>query len=1218
MLSRAHLFGIAGGALLSTLAYAEAPRGPRNQMPQGGGVIYPAWRAEYFVNPDLRGTPSYTRSDIRISFDWQDWRPVLGVRAESARSFPTDNFSARWSGTLIARFDELYTFKLTSDERARLRIRPSGNPEWQTLIDAWEPHPRRSDQAQIALKPGQRYEIQIEYADLTGDAVCDLRWSSPSTPEEIVDYVSGNSIHFPMPEPLADLYSFSGTNENAAALGGIKVDDNGWPTEDFKVSLSQGFAHYAGRLRIDFKGQAEVRMGGVFVVGEKTFDGILPKGEGYDPATNTTRAYIDVAASDGPDMTKSVIQMVNTQRTPQSPVGSGMTELSVMLPKQVHGKETHEPGEVISQEARDAFLPVFSFRVQRTGLNEIAKWDERTLPSYSKIIGQKWRADMAYEKIILAANELGRDLHLNYSDSCDAEFMHKLALLMRYGSDGKEPYTQPTPNPIWPPLNPNLRLYLEHGNEMGWSGIQPREWTKRYDREIFRKDANPVWKVINFDGAVQDNSHFGVMRYHAYRTVMMSNAMRGVFGDQAMGDRIRVCLFGQYERWFQNGMLQFIDDYYNNPKYVKTPRAVSEILWGAGPAVYYGTTNNFMVGEAMYLNDGNFEAYNVPDGQAAIRPQGGAWAFEGNAGIVDNRAPRHLAITPTQSNATHKVDGQTAVGYRITVGNRDLYVYEVGRVVVDGDRARGFVNICTLDGQSVNNTKHAAAEFRETKTGDIVYSPLEYNGWATTDSSRVGVWKLDAGKSYLVLTNATPGTTIPGADTKLSAGPGLTIDGGVLLPGASVGQRGVDADSIQLVSSAGTGFPLATFRYSFATEASAGIKLAAADPLVDPTWPEGGKGKSFVPEYHRSGQQLAFIAGTGTIRQRFKVEKPSEYALVFTGHSSTNHGERDGDLPFRILINDEVIWNNARMGVSRKPAGGVFQWGTRYVHLDPGEHLLTIEADSPDTTRIAYFYAMHIGDIQDFAGGDTARNFLGAGAATGQTDGRFALVAQLTTAMAQNWGLVPYAYEGGTSAGGDWGGGNLFYADQFKWDHPLSKVADNQWAHFWHSYGGANAFYYYPGFIYKFIHRAEDFMPWAAAIERAHTWVLEPKGTVAAPVTFSPIKDKHYQSQPASTFDGWDHPFESGNAYQAGTESMKTPAMWKGFVFRAPSAGEYTITATTAGNGRIRLIVNDNQADVEAAAGGTASVKLFLTQSVHAIRVELVEGEIELKSVEVK
>ncbi|MFP4224848.1 MAG: PA14 domain-containing protein [Phycisphaeraceae bacterium] len=1210
----------AGLVLAATFAGSAFAAGPKNRMPQGGGVIYPAWTGEYFANPDLQGEPDWTRSDVRVRFDWEDWRPVLGVRAESVREFPNDHFSARWTGKIISRYDEDYTFKLESDEQARLKIKPESESEWTTLIDAWDPHERRVDEATMHLTPGTKYDVVIEYADQTGDAVCTLRWESPSTPEEVVDYVSGNSVHFMHPHVLADLSSFSGKGKYTAAKGGIEVDEDGWPTEDFSYSMMNGYTHHAGRVLLSFRGQAEVHMPGTFIVDGERFEGTLPKGKGYDPETNLTRAQVEIPPGPDDETTTSAVEMRETQRTPDSPVGSGVTDLYVMASRQVNGNEPHEPGEIIHQEARDAFLPVFSFRVQRTGLNSVAKWDERTVPTYSKIMGQHWRADMAYEKLILAANETGRDLHLNYSDSADDEFMRKLALLMKYGSDGKEPYTKPTKNPEWPPLNPNLRLYLEHGNEMGWSGIQPREWSKRYDSEIFRNDDNPIWQVLNFDGAVQNDRHFGLMRYHAYRTVKISDHMRDVFGDDAMGETVRVMLFGQYERWFQNGLMQFIDDYYNNPEYVDNPRPVSDFLWGTGPAVYYGTTNNFMTSDEARLQGGNFEDYQLQPGQAEMRPTGGAWQFAGNAGVVNNQGERHLAFDPNslQGDPSHAIDGTAAVGYQVTVGDEDLYVYQVGRQVHEGEKGRSYVLITDLEGNTPIQSKHGDAELNQGKPGEVLFSPLEHCGWATSDSSRVGVWRLEAGKSYLVLANIRGGATVPGPDTRLDAGPGLTIDGGVLLDGEFLGRGGVDVDNLQLVSGKGTGFPLPTFRYAFPIQAAPGIKVAPSDPLVDPTWPEGGKGKSFVPEYHRSGENFAFIAGKGRISQTFEVDEDSEYALVFTGNSSlTDPESRDGELPFDISIDGERVWAGQRMGLSRKPKGGLFQWGTHYLPLEAGEHTLTIEADGDDPSKIAYFYAMHVGDIMDYAGGEDASNFLGAGAATGQTDGRFALISQLTTAEAQLWGLVPYAYEGGTNAGGDWGGGNLFYANQFKWDHPVSKVADNQWAHFWHNYGGANAFYYYPGFVYSHIHKAEEYMPWAAAIDRAHTWVLDPEGPTAAPVTFTPDQ-KHFQSVRASTWQGWYHAFMDDNRFADVTDALDQEGMWKGFVFRAPETGEYTVAAETSGDGKLELIVNDSQAVVENAAGGTTSTKVYLNEGVHAVKVKNAGGKFDLEKVRVE
>ncbi|RMD83011.1 MAG: hypothetical protein D6820_02875, partial [Lentisphaerae bacterium] len=350
---------------------------PRNRLPQGGGVIYPAWKGEYWSNPEFRGKPAWTRSDIRIRFDWEDWRPVLGVRAESVRNFPIDNFSVRWTGTIIARFNEKYTFKLISDERARLKIRPEGASQWQTLIDAWQPHRRRLDKASITLSPGIRYDVVVEYVDLSGDAVCILKWESPGTPEEVIDYVSGNSVHFMIPHVFADLFCFAGRPQGfpakSAEAGNVKCDENGWPAQDFSRALLQGFSFYTGRGLISFKGLAEVSISGAtFEVNGKKYS-TLPKGVGYDPATNKTRAFV-MWAKTKDNTAKSVLKMQKTQRSPKHPLGSGVTDLHVMLSRHVNGLVPHEPGEIINQETRDAFLPVFTFRVQQTGLNDIVQW----------------------------------------------------------------------------------------------------------------------------------------------------------------------------------------------------------------------------------------------------------------------------------------------------------------------------------------------------------------------------------------------------------------------------------------------------------------------------------------------------------------------------------------------------------------------------------------------------------------------------------------------------------------------------------------------------------------------------------------------------------------------------------------------------------------------------------------------------------------------------
>jgi hypothetical protein len=1196
----------------AALAAQAAPSAPKNRVPQGGGVIYPAWTGEYWANPTMQGKPDYTRSDIRVRFDWQDWQPILGVHAESVRNFPTDRFSARWTGKIIARFNEDYTFRLTSDEQARIQIKPEGSSEWKTLIDAWAPHKRRDDTATMALKPGVNYDVVIDYAEGTGDAVCSLYWSSPSTPEEIVDYVSGNGVHFTIPEVLANLFSFSGQPREAvgpANSAGGNTDSNGWPTADFSTALIQGYTFYVGRGMIVFKGQADVSMGNAtFEVDGKSYP-TLPKGVGYNPKSNETRAFVIWTESKGENLTTSVISMKNTQRTPGSPVGSGVTDLEVMCPRHVNGTEPQEPGEIISQEARDTYLPVYMFRDQKTGLNDIVKWDERTLPAYSKIQGQIWRSDIAYEKLILAANEIGRDIHLNFGGSIDEEFMYKLALLFKYGSDGKEPYTKPTPNPVWPPLSPNLRLYLEHGNEMGWSAIQPRAWSQDFERLC--KEKGEIYNILNFDGNIKTG---GIYRYHAYRTVRMSENMRKVWGDAAMGDRIRVLLFGQYANWCQEGMCQFINDYYNNPAFVKTPRPVSEILFAAGPAIYYGTINNFCTGDKVYIKNCNFEETQIKPGEAKIAPVSKGWKFEGGTGVVDLKTTRLEAVTAMQPSGSLKIVGKAAAGFQFTVGDKDLFVYEVGRIAQKGEKGKAATTIVMLNGNPVAGSKHPATELEKVKAGEISYTTLEYCGWATSDSSRIGVWRLEAGKTYALITDVN-NVDLPSADSQLTSGNGIKIDGGVLIQGATISIRGI-SQKVEKVSGSGTGFPIVNFRYAFAQEPATGMAIAPSDPMLDPTWSKGGKGKSFIPDSHRNISKAAFIAGKGKLSTTVTIDKKGEYALIFTANGSLNKpGTRDGDLPFTITIGGKQVWSDT-VGESRKPNGGVFQWGTDYLTLEPGEHEIVFESTKNSPKDTVYIYAMHLGNLENYYGGPGAPNFLGAGAATGQTDSGFEYNTKVATSMAQLWGLVPYAYEGGTQAGGDWNGGKLNYPDQFKWNHPMSKVADNNWANLWHNYGGADAMYYYPGFEYRYMYKAETFMPWSASIDRAHTWVLEPKGPVAAPTIFK-VEVPHFQGEPNSTWAGWLHPWSS-NYSKNDKGATLTQNQWKGFIFRAPKTGEYTITAKTSGGGKVKLFVNDSQSIVEGASGTPVETKVHLTQGIHSVRVLNTDGSFAFQSLEVK
>jgi hypothetical protein len=121
----------------------------------------------YYDNLDFTGS-SVTRYDAQVAFDWGTSSPHEVVGSEQ--------WAARWTGQVVPNRSELHTFYITSDEGARLWV--NGTP----VIDDWAAHTKRERaSAPVYLEAGKRYDIKLEYYDNVGQAVMQLRWSSPGT-----------------------------------------------------------------------------------------------------------------------------------------------------------------------------------------------------------------------------------------------------------------------------------------------------------------------------------------------------------------------------------------------------------------------------------------------------------------------------------------------------------------------------------------------------------------------------------------------------------------------------------------------------------------------------------------------------------------------------------------------------------------------------------------------------------------------------------------------------------------------------------------------------------------------------------------------------------------------------------------------------------------------------------------------------------------------------
>ncbi|MFC1604660.1 PA14 domain-containing protein, partial [Planctomycetota bacterium] len=133
----------------------------------GGGI-----RADYYEGMNF-DNHVLTRIDPQINFDWGDPGspdPAVG----------DDNFSVRWTGEVEAAFTETYTFYPTTNDGVRLWV------DGQLLVDRWFEQSPTENRGTIDLAAGNTYGIVMEYFENDGGAVAELRWSSTSTPKQLI------------------------------------------------------------------------------------------------------------------------------------------------------------------------------------------------------------------------------------------------------------------------------------------------------------------------------------------------------------------------------------------------------------------------------------------------------------------------------------------------------------------------------------------------------------------------------------------------------------------------------------------------------------------------------------------------------------------------------------------------------------------------------------------------------------------------------------------------------------------------------------------------------------------------------------------------------------------------------------------------------------------------------------------------------------------------
>lgn len=414
--------------------------------------------------------------------------------------------------------------------------------------------------------------------------------------------------------PYADLIKLARSqNQPWTNTPSTSQDADGWPNRDVDLGVVFGLDRLHGTYALSFEGQA--------TVGLHLIKGSIAN-QRYDRRTNVTTATITIPASEASTPTL-VLTFRQTRKTPASATDTGVAKVRLMRPQVPGGATPFPSGRLFSFRNADGSWTSYAqllrrFEVLRTmdftatNSNQQVAWADRVLPSAWSIstdtplnaFREKPRG-APWEHVVLFANEIFPDaatreraIWINVPVLASDDYILQLARLFRYGSDGVTAYTSTQARPVYPPLDPGIKLYVEYSNELWNAGFS--QWRANHDAALAEAAAYPRrLGPLSYDREpVAPGDPWGFeYRRQARRTVEISNIFRSVFGDAAMTRRIRPVIGTQaVNRGSAQWPLLWIFNFYGN-----------------GDGKHWGPGGDFAPGGAFASTVGRWAA--PPDGQ---------------------------------------------------------------------------------------------------------------------------------------------------------------------------------------------------------------------------------------------------------------------------------------------------------------------------------------------------------------------------------------------------------------------------------------------------------------------------------------------------------------------------------------------------------------------------------------------------------------------------
>lgn len=409
---------------------------------------------------------------------------------------------------------------------------------------------------------------------------------------------AGMNLHWVrdwLPPTLADAMQSNRTRRwqrvgTTQDLSASQLNADGWPLVDAEIALWHGAPQArTGVYTLLFRGRADISI-------QWTSDASIVSND-YDAATNRSVARMRLNRSTA------------ALRLKFSNTSGGVQDVRVLRPIAEGSDVSHDPDEVVDRVLA-AQLRGLSIIRYMDALNTNAapetSWSTRAIPGSRRnlqgfnpfagatasnafgYVGGNTSTGVPFEYIVAIANATGTDPFICIPAMADDTFIRNVALLFKYGSDGVQPYTSPQANPVWPPLDPERRLYVEYSNEV-WntnSGFRQNHFSRYESVRLVNADLNHPLnsdRVVTTAGSAADAVWTLRARYTVWRAAAVSDIFRDVFGAD-IHRRVRPLFCWQIRRKASDALpeLHWAQTYFTTVH----GRGLAYYFWGGGPADY--------------------------------------------------------------------------------------------------------------------------------------------------------------------------------------------------------------------------------------------------------------------------------------------------------------------------------------------------------------------------------------------------------------------------------------------------------------------------------------------------------------------------------------------------------------------------------------------------------------------------------------------------------